>query len=92
MASGQGEQKAGIAANTAQPDSAVTTPAAAPDAQLPTNHPPTKDQLKAYRKQQAQAAKQQKKAQQAAPTTAPQPATQPAANQPATNQSAATQQ
>jgi len=92
VASGQGEQKAGIAANTAQPDSAVTTPAAAPDAQLPTNHPPTKDQLKAYRKQQAQAAKQQKKAQQAAPTTAPQPATQPAANQPATNQPAATQQ
>jgi outer membrane protein assembly factor BamD len=56
---GVDEQKATVGAN-GQADSSSSAPAAA-DAQLPTNHPPTKAQLKAYKKQQAQAAKKAKK-------------------------------
>jgi hypothetical protein len=60
---GEGEQKAGTEepAKTADAaaDSATTT--AAP-ASLPTNHPPTKEQLKAYKKQVEKAQKAQKDA------------------------------
>jgi hypothetical protein len=66
---GTGEQKAsvgstGLAANPA-------SPLAQPTEQLPTNHPPTKDQLNAMKKAQAKAAKQQKKQKPASTTTAP---------------------
>ena len=59
---GQGEQKAAV--STPAP-AASTGPqannAAASTAGLPTNHPPTKAQLKAYKQQQEKAAKQRKK-------------------------------
>jgi len=54
---GEGEQKAAVGA--AAP---ATTRAAVAPASLPTNHPATKEQLKAYYKQVAKAAKLQKKA------------------------------
>jgi len=63
---GTGEQKAGIATSnaaaapaTSATSTASTTPAA--EGPLPTNHPPTKDQLKALKKAQEKAAKAAKK-------------------------------
>ena len=51
---GTGEQKAGVATNTvAANQTSSTTPAA--EGPLPTNHPPTKDQLKAMKKAQEKA-------------------------------------
>jgi len=69
-AEGTGEQKASVGSNGQ--DSVTAKPAAAPEP-LPTNHPPTKQQLKAYRKAQEKAAKQAKKqnAKPATATTAP---------------------
>ena len=71
--SGTGEQKASLGSNgqSVTPAAGITTTAAAEPA-LPTNHPPTKDQLKAYKKAQEKAAKQAKKpaaAKPAAPAT-----------------------
>jgi hypothetical protein len=57
VATGEGEQKASVGPN-GQP----TDPAAAPAAPLPTNHPYSKKQLDALKKQQDKAAKTQKKA------------------------------
>jgi len=57
---GTGEQKAGVATSTlAESPAASTTPVA--EGPLPTNHPPTKDQLKAMKKSQEKAAKAAKK-------------------------------
>jgi outer membrane protein assembly factor BamD len=57
---GTGEQKAGVATSTLAANStASATPAA--EGPLPTNHPPTKDQLKAMKKAQEKAAKAAKK-------------------------------
>jgi len=59
---GTGEQKASVASNGQPAATASTTPATpAAEAPLPTNHPPTKDQLKAYKKAQEKAAKLAKK-------------------------------
>ncbi|MDP9054345.1 MAG: outer membrane protein assembly factor BamD [Acidobacteriota bacterium] len=55
---GDGEQKASLGSN-GQADPVAAKPAA--EAPLPTNHPPTKDQLKASKKAQEKAAKQAKK-------------------------------
>jgi outer membrane protein assembly factor BamD len=57
---GTGEQKASVASN-GQTTPSTTTAAPAAEAPLPTNHPPTKDQLKAFKKQQEKAAKLAKK-------------------------------
>ena len=70
---GTGEQKAVTGSQIAP-----TTTAAAAAQPLPTNHPPTKQQLKAYRKAQEKAAAQAKKQQQnakPASSTAPTAAT-----------------
>jgi len=62
---GTGEQKASVASNgqatetSAALSATPATPAA--EAPLPTNHPPTKQQLKLYKKAQEKAAKQAKK-------------------------------
>jgi outer membrane protein assembly factor BamD len=57
---GTGEQKAGVATSTlAANPTASATPAA--EGPLPTNHPPTKDQLKTMKKAQEKAAKAAKK-------------------------------
>jgi outer membrane protein assembly factor BamD len=57
---GTGEQKAGVATSTLAENSAPSaTPAA--EGPLPTNHPPTKDQLKMMKKAQEKAAKAAKK-------------------------------
>ncbi len=75
---GEGEQKPAVGAPT------PVTAASVAAASLPTNHPPTKEQLKAYNKQVAKAAKLQKKAATKAPATttpaaaATTPATAPA--------------
>jgi outer membrane protein assembly factor BamD len=82
---GTGEQKASVGANGQRSNALSaggTTPAetaAAAQAPLPTNHPPTKDQLKAYRKAQEKAAKDAKKA-------AAKPAATPAVTTPAAKQ------
>jgi outer membrane protein assembly factor BamD len=55
---GTGEQKAGIATSTENPAASATPAAEGP---LPTNHPPTKDQLKAMKKAQEKATKAAKK-------------------------------
>jgi len=89
-ANGTGEQKA-VVGTSGKPETLPSpTPAAAADQPLPTNHPPTKDQLKAYKKAQEKAAKQAKKTSAAKPAAA----AQPAAVQPGTNpaQPAATPQ
>jgi outer membrane protein assembly factor BamD len=93
---GTGEQKASVG-NNGQPEApaAAATTAAAAQAPLPTNHPPTKDQLKAFKRAQEKAAKQAKKNNTAKPASATpeQPgATTPAATTPAsaTPQAAAT--
>jgi hypothetical protein len=101
---GEGEQKAALGTSTtprpelgANPNAPATNPTPASSAALPTNHPPTKAQLKAYTKQVERAQKlQQKKAAAAKPaaTTAtpaaasssPAAATTPAPAQPATPQ------
>jgi outer membrane protein assembly factor BamD len=87
---GIGEQKASVGNNGQQTaESALAKPATpAAEAPLPTNHPPTKDQLKAYKRAQEKAAKQARKnnAKAAAATTTPSsttPATTPAAATPA---------
>jgi outer membrane protein assembly factor BamD len=80
---GTGEQKASVASNGQPAETASTTPATpAPEAPLPTNHPPTKDQLKAFRKAQEKAAKLAKK-NAAKPATAT-PAAPPATTTPGT--------
>jgi hypothetical protein len=105
---GEGEQKAAISttaapAGTSPGAEAQTTTAAASAATLPTNHPPTKAQLKAYNKQQEKLAKQQKKAAKAgtdttttttpaAATATPAGATTPAATPPAVTKPAVNQQ
>ncbi len=63
---GTGEQKASVGSNGQAPASAagpgVTQPLSTTDnAQLPTNHPPTKQQLKAFKDAQAKEAKAQAK-------------------------------
>jgi outer membrane protein assembly factor BamD len=80
-ANGTGEQKAsvgstGLAATPANPASPV---AATGTEQLPTNHPFTKDQLKAMKKAQEKTAKQQKKQGATAATTPAAGAAVPAA-------------
>jgi outer membrane protein assembly factor BamD len=83
---GTGEQKASVGNNGQAPETAAATPATpAAEAPLPTNHPPTKDQLKAYKKAQEKAAKLQKKNGVATPAANPaQPgSTAPAAATPA---------
>jgi outer membrane protein assembly factor BamD len=75
-ATGQGEQKAGLSASAppttaaTDPNAPATTTTAASTAALPTNHPPTKAQLKAYYKQVDKAAKQKKKTDAAKPASA----------------------
>ncbi len=100
-ASGTGEQKAALSTtaastgNALDPNAPTTT---ASTASLPTNHPPTKAQLKAYNKQQEKAAKVQKKtgakpaatATPAVTGTTPADATTPAASTPAVNTPAVT--
>jgi outer membrane protein assembly factor BamD len=96
---GTGEQKASAQSNGQPVASAVaaTAPAAvaatpatpAADAPLPTNHPPTKDQLKAYKKAQEKAAKKGNKPVVAKPAADSTATPQPAA---ATSQPAATPQ
>jgi outer membrane protein assembly factor BamD len=59
---GTGEQKASLGANGQPPEALAATPATPKaDAPLPTNHPPTKDQLKLFKKSQEKAAKDAKK-------------------------------
>src|SRR5579863_9078285 len=60
---GTGEQKASVSSNGQAPEtSALAKPATpAPEQPLPTNHPPTKDQLKAMKKAQEKALKRAKK-------------------------------
>jgi outer membrane protein assembly factor BamD len=77
---GIGEQKPGVG-NTGQAETPVATPAAA-DQPLPTNHPPTKDQLKAFKRAQEKAAKQAKKTPAAKPAATTGITPQPAAAQP----------
>ncbi len=96
-ATGEGEQKAalGTRASSSKDPNAQLNPAATATGVLPTNHPPTKEQLKAYTKQVEKQQKLQKKAAAAAakpaattatPTAAtstPATATTPAATAPA---------
>ena len=70
---GTGEQKATVGSNGQADLTATAKPAV--DGPLPTNHPPTKDQLKAYKKAQEKAAKDAKKK----GATTPAPATPAAA-------------
>jgi outer membrane protein assembly factor BamD len=89
---GTGEQKASVSSN-GQPLAALsTTPATPPTEALPTNHPPTKAQLKLYKKAQEKAAKQAKKnnAKPAAATPAQPGSTTPDATTPGTTTPAAT--
>jgi outer membrane protein assembly factor BamD len=74
---GVGEQKASVGDN-GQPVADATPAKPAAEPALPTNHPPTKDQLKAYKKAQEKAAKlaKQKAPKPASATT---PGTTPAA-------------
>ena len=92
---GQGEQKAALASSPkpTDPASAQLSPeaAAAANANLPTNHPPTKEQIKLYNKQVKRVQEAQKKAaakaaasgQPAATKPAPADSTTPAAATPA---------
>jgi outer membrane protein assembly factor BamD len=96
-ANGQGEQKAALAASVkpTDPASAQLSPeaAAAANANLPTNHPATKEQIKLYNKQVKKAQEIQKKAAAkaaasgqpvpGAATSAPADSTTPAAATPA---------
>lgn len=87
-AGGEGEQKASVGSN-GQPvaQNATTNSTPAQNQPLPTNHPLTKQQLKAIRKAQEKAAKKQKAQPQPAPASAAQPgATQPSPGQPASSQ------
>ncbi len=65
-ATGEGEQKAGIAVapKASDPASQALAPSteASANANLPTNHPVTKEQIKAYNKQVKRVQEQQKKA------------------------------
>ena len=84
---GEGEQRAALgtsAASTGTGGAQTTTPAASA-ATLPTNHPPTKAQLKAYNKQQEKAAKQQKKTAAKSASDATATTATPASNSPAVN-------
>lgn len=80
---GEGEQKAALGTSTASTgtgsaaNAQSNSPVASSTVGLPTNHPPTKAQLKAYKQAQEKAAKQQKKAAKSATGTAA--ATTPAA-------------
>ena len=56
---GTGEQKASLGSNGQADNAAPAKPAV--EGPLPTNHPPTKDQLKAYKKAQEKAIKDAKK-------------------------------
>jgi outer membrane protein assembly factor BamD len=59
---GTGEQKASLGANGQPPEALAATPATPKaDAPLPTNHPPTKEQLKLFKKSQEKAQKDAKK-------------------------------
>jgi outer membrane protein assembly factor BamD len=59
---GTGEQKASLGANGQPPETLAATPATPKaDAPLPTNHPPTKEQLKLFKKSQEKAVKDAKK-------------------------------
>jgi outer membrane protein assembly factor BamD len=86
---GTGEQRASLGSNGQSAAPAATTPAPAEANQpLPTNHPPTKAQLQAYRKAQEKAAKQAKKKADAAkpastPATTPASTATPATTTPA---------
>jgi outer membrane protein assembly factor BamD len=85
-AAGQGENPASVGSNgqpLAQKESANTPPAQ--NQPLPTNHPITKQQLKAIKKAQEKAAKKQKTQAQPASATPP-TVTQPSPGQPAANQ------
>jgi outer membrane protein assembly factor BamD len=57
---GTGEQKAAVGTSTVA-ENPTASAAPAPEGPLPTNHPPTKDQLKAMKKSQEKAAKAAKK-------------------------------
>lgn len=96
-ATGEGEQKASVQSNgQPQPAAGPTGPAAAPggaaspattqvvDANLPTNHPLSKDQLKLIKKAQDRQAKAQKKQQAKTGTQAAQPAAAITTGQPPT--------
>jgi outer membrane protein assembly factor BamD len=88
---GEGENKASVSSNgqPAAQTSTQSTPAAAQNQPLPTNHPLTKQQLKMIKKAQEKAAKKQKKTPptQAQPASAGQPTvTQPSPGQPPSNQ------
>jgi outer membrane protein assembly factor BamD len=78
---GVGEQKASVGDN-GQPVADATPAKPAAEPALPTNHPPTKDQLKAYKKAQEKAAKLAKQ-RAPKPATATTPATTPAVTTPA---------
>ena len=84
-ATGQGEQKAGLGAapvKSSDPASAQLAPSADSSANvnLPTNHPATKEQIKAYNKQVKKALEIQKKNAPKAPTSGqPAPGAAPAA-------------
>jgi outer membrane protein assembly factor BamD len=86
-AAGQGENPASVGSNgqPAAQTGATTSSPAAQNQPLPTNHPLTKQQLKAIKKAQEKAAKKQKT--QPQPAAAGQPTvTQPSPGQPASNQ------
>ncbi|HTA41543.1 MAG TPA: outer membrane protein assembly factor BamD [Bryobacteraceae bacterium] len=80
-ANGEGEQKAGVGTTApASTDSKTPATTTNPTVNLPTNHPPTKDQIKAYNRQVKRAQEAQKKAAaKAAKEGKPAPATTPAA-------------
>jgi outer membrane protein assembly factor BamD len=92
---GEGEQKAALSTPAARtgtnsgPGPQTNSNIATSTAGLPTNHPPTKAQLKAYKQQQDKAAKQQKKTGATAATATP-AATTPAATTPGATTPAAT--
>ena len=69
---GTGEQKASLGSNGQADLTATAKPAV--EGPLPTNHPPTKDQLNAYRKAQEKAIKAAKKKGAATPASAATPA------------------
>jgi outer membrane protein assembly factor BamD len=85
-APGEGEQKPGLGTTLKPTDpQSQLTPSAEANANvaLPTNHPPTKEQLKAYNKQVKRAQEAQKKAAAKAAASG-KPATQPPAADPTT--------
>ena len=83
LATGQGEQPASVGSNGQPKPAAPAAPAsnsplappAAADANLPTNHPPTKEQLKLMKKAEEKQAKDQKKQQARTGKQTAQPAT-----------------